>query len=293
MVRFKNIFGRGSANEPENLDIEDLITLRRFEEAEGRLRASLELRPRDVYLRLKLAEVYTGTGELNQAVAQYFEVVDCYSDDGFYDKGLALLSRVLRLAPKVKETQRRIDRLELAKRVSGRLEAVVETLLANSVGGEKRTATAVVGVRGFRQNLAGSHVVEMLGEEQLRSLFSEVHILELERGEDVATKGESKDELYLVAAGTVVVEAKLPAGGTTVLREFLPGDVFGERALLEHKPWAATYTTSKRCLILVLDQESFERTMTGNANPRVLINALRAGGQDAIVAESIKGIEEE
>lgn len=291
MVKFRHIFSRGSDQASDNLDIEDLITLRRFDEAETRLRATLELRPKDVYLRLKLAEVYTGSGELPKAVDQYFEVVDCYADDGFYDKGLALLSRVHRLAPKVRQTEKRIKRLELAKKVGGRLEAVVETLLAGSVRGEKRTATALVRARGFRQNLAGSHLVESLGEEQLRRLFAEVRILELETDSDVASRGAQKDELYLVAEGGVAVEARLPAGGTTVLREFLPGDIFGERALLEHQPWAATYTTTARSLILAFDRHALEKAMIGNPNPRELIEALRAGGQDAFVAKSIQEIE--
>jgi hypothetical protein len=54
--------------------------------------------PNDLHSHLKLAEVYTQLQQFARAVDEYGFVAEEYAQDGFYDKGIALLSKAMKLA---------------------------------------------------------------------------------------------------------------------------------------------------------------------------------------------------
>ncbi len=73
-----------------------------------------------------------------------------------------------------------------------------------------------------------------------------------------------------------------------MLRSFEPGDLIGERALLEHQPWPATYRVAESGMVLKLDPSGLESALHGNPDPRSLLNALREQGLDAQVASTVE-----
>ena len=95
----KGWFGGKGRGSKQAYTIDDLIVLERYEEAADRLREKLEANPQDLHSHLKLAEVYTELRQLDRAVDEYAFVADEYAQDGFYDKGIALLARASKLAP--------------------------------------------------------------------------------------------------------------------------------------------------------------------------------------------------
>lgn len=76
-----------------------------------------------------------------------------------------------------------------------------------------------------------------LPDEELRHLLRPV---ELQAGEVLFRQGEEADGLYVVAAGSVGVYARLPGGGETELAKLGAGEVIGELALVDGGRRAAT-----------------------------------------------------
>jgi len=91
----------------------------------------------------------------------------------------------------------------------------------------------------------------------------------------LVSEGDAQEELLLIGKGGIEVVAETEQGLTT-LRSFLAGDVVGESALFERKAWPGTYRTTQASTLIVLDRARLEAALTGNPDPRGLIEALRS-----------------
>lgn len=287
---FKKLFGGGGEKTQQELDVDDLIVLERYQEAEARLKAKLRLTPNDLHSHAKLAEVYTAIKEYPRAVEEYVYVADEYADDGFYDKAIALLAKAAKLAPLDSSLPQRLDRLEQKKRLEHTREMAVEGLhLQRREDGEARTMS-LIEAQQIWLDLADSALVQRLGADQLRRLFGAMVTLRLAAGTALAERGGRQEELYLVARGTV--EAVVLLGtGPSIVRSFGRGDLVGESVLFEHRPWPATYRAAERSVLLRLDKAGLEQALIGNADPRGLLEALREQRHDQAVAATVQRLE--
>src|SRR5262245_32145995 len=112
----KKLFGKKDAiPETKELSIEDLIVLERWDEAIQRLHARVESNANDFHAHLRLAEVYVQANQPARALDEYYLVADEYTDDGFYDKAIALLSKIARLAPGDSAFEGRLRRAQQLK----------------------------------------------------------------------------------------------------------------------------------------------------------------------------------
>ncbi|HRC86686.1 MAG TPA: cyclic nucleotide-binding domain-containing protein [Thermoanaerobaculia bacterium] len=281
---FKKLFG-GSTPERESagLTLEDLIILERYDEAEAQLKAKLKATPGDRHARLKLAEVYIASKQAGKAVDEYVVVATEYSQDGFYDKALALLTKAQRVNPMDETMKLRIEALERAKRLEHSRVAAVEGLRAGA-GGDLERQSAALEIQQLWRELAGASLVARLGTDQLKRLFAVMKAVRVEPGTVLAQAGSTLAQMALVGRG--VVEAVLPKGdgGWAVLRTFSAGDLIGEGALLEHQPWPATYRVAESAYLLTLDRQGLEQALQGNPDPRGLLVALREQHLDREVA---------
>jgi CRP-like cAMP-binding protein len=69
-------------------------------------------------------------------------------------------------------------------------------------------------------------------------------------------EGEPGDELYVIQEGSVKI-SKIVNNQEVVLAVLRKGDIFGEMALLENKPRAATAETVENCTVLAVNQANF------------------------------------
>lgn len=76
--------------------------------------------------------------------------------------------------------------------------------------------------------------------------------LDAEQGEVVAREGKPGSELFVIASGTASVTLR----GRQLARLY-PGDAFGEMALLDRGPRAATVTAETPMLLYVVDPRQF------------------------------------
>jgi CRP-like cAMP-binding protein len=75
------------------------------------------------------------------------------------------------------------------------------------------------------------------------------------------SEGEPGDELYIIQRGSVKI-TKIVDNSEVLLAVLKAGDIFGEMALLEAKPRAASAVAYEDCMVLVVNRVNFERIIT-------------------------------
>jgi CRP-like cAMP-binding protein len=81
------------------------------------------------------------------------------------------------------------------------------------------------------------------------------------------SEGESGDELYIIQKGSVKI-VKIMDGKEVLLAVLKAGDIFGEMALLEAKPRAASAVAYEDCVVLAVNRANFERMIT--SQPQII-----------------------
>lgn len=266
--------------------IDELIVLERYDEAEARLKERLRGRE-DVHARLKLAEVLTNLRRSAEAVDEYLRVSEQYSRDGFQDKAAAVLRKATKLDPANEGLRQRLTGIDRAKELEHTRRIAVEALKAASEAQGGRFATAAIELEQTWDRLAETDFFENLAAEQMRRLLANTAFLRVQTDSRVAVRGELRPELYLISGGEV--QATLPSpNGPVTLRTFGTGQLLGDAALLEHKPWCADYTATKPSSVLKLTREGLEAALLGNPNPRALLDGLRRQRNDQAIAEAVE-----
>jgi CRP-like cAMP-binding protein len=75
------------------------------------------------------------------------------------------------------------------------------------------------------------------------------------------SEGEPGDELYIIQRGSVKI-AKIVDNSEVLLAVLKAGDIFGEMALLEAKPRAASAVAYEDCMVLAVNRANFQRMIT-------------------------------
>lgn len=278
---------RGGArkNGPQDYTIDDLIVLERYDEAADRLQAKLKTAPNDLHSHLKLAEVYTQLQRFDKAVDEYGFVADEYARDGFFDKGIALLSKAVKLAPMDASLHHKIDRFQHEKNMEHVRGMALDGL--RQAGGTAGGTTALELQRLWHKLIRAS-LVQSLPGEQLKRLFAAMRLVRHPEGATLATEGSRDSLLLLLVEGVVECSIAEPGGKPVLVRTFSSGDILGEGTLLERTPWPASYRTAEPVTVLTLSREGLELILLGNSDPRGLLSALRAQHTDRDVLATVQ-----
>ena len=282
-MALKGWFGGGGQKAQQEYTIDDLIVLERYEEAEAKLLAKLKTQD-DLHAHLKLAEVYTQLKRYDKAVDEFNYVAEEYAADGFYEKGVALLSKAMKLAPLDQTLRFKVEKFQREKSMEQVRALAIEGL--RQAGGQ-RAGTSALELQRLWHNLANSSLVQHLPGEQLKRLFSSMQLVHLEAKATVAEEGSRESFLLLIVRG--VLEAYTLIGGReTTLRSFTSGDMVGEVALLERNAWPANYRVAEPATALRLTREGLEQTLVGNPDPRGFLEALREQHNDRDVGATLR-----
>src|SRR5438477_4429191 len=102
--------------------------------------------------------------------------------------------------------------------------------------------------------LATVPLFRRLTKEHLAAIARAAVPASLRPGELVIRQGETGQALYVILTGAA--EGRVAASGSSkaASRSFGPGDYFGETAVLEPAPSAATVVTTKASQLIVLTQ---------------------------------------
>lgn len=97
-----------------------------------------------------------------------------------------------------------------------------------------------------------------LPEEEIKAVSDRLRPETHPKGRDIVRQGEPGGTFYLIESGTVEVWVAREDGTETVVTELGRGDYFGERALLNDAPRAATCRCKTRVEVLSLDKGDFD-----------------------------------
>jgi tetratricopeptide (TPR) repeat protein len=288
-VGIKNWFGGGGAkqtqaNKEQDYTIDDLIVLERYDEAAERIKMKLKINPQDLHSHLKLAEVYAQLRQFEKAVDEFGFVAEEYAQDGFYEKGIALLSKAQKLAPLDQSLRFRIEKIQREKSMEAVRALALEGL--RQAGGSQ-AGTSALEVKRLWHNLATSSVVQQLPGEQLKRLFAAMKLVRYDAGAVIAEPGEGEAFLLLIVIGLIEAVAT-EAGREMTLRTFTSGDMIGEAALLERGAWPVRYRAGEPATALKLTREGLEQVLVGNPDPRGFLEVLRGQHNDRDLAATLR-----
>ncbi len=274
------------SEENRPLSVDELLTLGRPEDARIHLEDRLRRNSRDRRSQVKLGDVLLVMHRPTEALGMYEGAAKGYAADGFHGKASAVLHKWLKVAPDDEKALLGLEQLERAKERERRRTIVVNHLAA-STGGSARSMDA------FRVNqlwkvLSRSSVLEALDTRSLGRLFEYLKLRVVEEGVELVNRGDPLEELFLVAGGRVEVIEKRADGPPVVLRAYEAGDVFGEGALLEHRPWSAAHRTTENSQLLCLTHDALAQALSGMLDPRAFLDALRVQRHDASLAAMVR-----
>lgn len=92
-----------------------------------------------------------------------------------------------------------------------------------------------------------------------------------EPGEYIITEGTCGDSFFYIITGRVKIAKKI-GEKEEILRELLPGDFFGELALIHDKPRAASVIATELTELYEIGRDSFSHMLRGN--PEISMNIL-------------------
>ncbi len=285
---------RGSKRQPRDprVDIETLIAQGDLEQAEGSLRGRLRRNSGDMYSRLKLAEVLMKLQRRREAFDEYLVAAESYARDGFFDKASALLRKISKMAPTNDQIALKIEALQKAKNLERRREMVISSVLESDPEAERRFGGSTLEFQQLWTDICQSSILEALSDDQLRRLFAATQLVRFDEGQRVVEAGEHQEMILLLGKGLLEARIPLKGGVETTIRSFSAGDLIGDRALLEHKTWPALYVAAKRTPALRMTREGLASMLTGEADPKGLLDKLRLQRQDHQVASAVRDLEE-
>lgn len=117
-------------------------------------------------------------------------------------------------------------------------------------------------------------VFKLLGEDEQKTLADIVDVKDLPAGETLFHAGDPGEEMYIVHTGEIEIYIKDTAGQKIVVSTPMPGEWFGELALLGSVPRTATAVSMTDAQLLVLDREDLEFIFT--KNPHTALHLLAA-----------------
>jgi len=108
-----------------------------------------------------------------------------------------------------------------------------------------------------------------LDPKDLEIVIKAMQEFKLSAGDPAIKEGDDGDYLYVVESGVLKCTKVFP-GNTdpTFLKDYVPGEAFGELALLYNAPRAATITANEESVLWGLDRRTFNHIVKDSAIKR-------------------------
>jgi cAMP-dependent protein kinase regulator len=124
-------------------------------------------------------------------------------------------------------------------------------------------------IQRIKARILQSFLFSNLESKDLNIVIDAMEEKKVEKGEVVIKQGENGDCLFFIEEGTLDCFKRFP--NTTedkFLKEYQPGEAFGELALLYNAPRAATCICKTNCILWVLDRECFNHIVKDSAQKK-------------------------
>lgn len=121
----------------------------------------------------------------------------------------------------------------------------------------------------IKTRLGQAFMFQALSPDELEIVIGAMQGVKRQPGDVVIKEGDDGDNLYVVESGTLKC-TKVFSGNTepTFLKNYQPGEAFGELALLYNAPRAATITADSECELWSLDRQTFTYIVKDSAQKK-------------------------
>ena len=121
----------------------------------------------------------------------------------------------------------------------------------------------------IKARIVSSFLFSNLEQNELEIVIGAMDEKHYKPGDNVITQGESGDCLYVVEEGNLDCTKHFTQDGEEkYLKTYVPGESFGELALLYNAPRAATIKAKTDCVLWVLDRETFNNIVKDAAQKK-------------------------
>jgi small-conductance mechanosensitive channel/CRP-like cAMP-binding protein len=113
--------------------------------------------------------------------------------------------------------------------------------------------------------LRGVDIFSPLSDAQIEVLAETSSKLRYAQGETLVTQGAGGDSLFIIATGTVRVEAATHAGSSSTVARLGPGSYFGEMSLLTGEPRSASVFADTEVEVIVVEKSGLAPLMESDS----------------------------
>jgi len=220
----------------------------------GRLKKALELfvelhrlKPDDLRVRIKIAELLEKTGDVTGAVNEYIQIAKAYAEQGMAVQAIAIDKIIMRLDPSQTEIREQLKRLSEERGDDWAMTQSVEP-------GSFRTA----GIPQPRPRITRTPLLSGLSGDELDAFIKSLRLRMLAEGEFVFRQGDPGDTLYLVGMGEILLEAADVSGKVRVFSRLGEGDFFGEVGFMSRSRHTHAARAGTDACVLMIDRATFD-----------------------------------
>jgi len=218
-----------------------LLARREYARAVPLLKRDLEKYQSNPRIRLQYADALAGSGQHEEAIAQYEHTAKYYEENGLTVQAIAVGKKGEKL-----RAQAGLSKPE--EPAAGKSEPL------------------------FSRPVPKSPLFEVLNDEERDALVREMELESHDEGSVIISEGQPGASMYIIANGEVKVFTNGPGGTTVYLAKLGEGDFFGEVSMLTGKPRTATITASQRTELLRLDKEKLDNALAKYPGIRKVLN---------------------
>ncbi|MDX8390919.1 MAG: cyclic nucleotide-binding domain-containing protein [Mariprofundaceae bacterium] len=205
--------------------------------------------PDDIRMHVKVAELYEKTGDTASAVKHYLMVANTYADQGFVVQAIAINKIIIRLDPSQTQVKERLQELSSDR---GDDWAVSTVSHMNKVDSNALSD-------GKNLNVERTPLLSGLSGDELSDFIDSLQLRGVADKEVIFTEGETGKYLYLIAMGSVRLEAKGAGGKKKAFSSLLEGDFFGEQAFMSRGKHTSTAIAEDECSLLIIERSVFDQ----------------------------------
>jgi CRP-like cAMP-binding protein len=111
--------------------------------------------------------------------------------------------------------------------------------------------------KGLVEIFRGLELFSGLSDEELFEVFEEMGEAQYFSGQKIIKEGDPPDFIFIIKKGEVSITKKKFLFKTVELGKLLPGDIFGETAMLSYGPRTATCTATKKTTCFLMFKSTF------------------------------------
>jgi len=290
-MALRDLFRRGRAASGAGRPAADEAAARRRPEPElADLRAMLVARPNQAAARLLLADRLARQGEIENAIIEYFAVVESYVENDLHAKAVRLLERVSELAPGRADVEERMLELSGVAATLPRRDLHIARLAQRSTSTLVPASINAAELRRFWNEFGASPLVAELDDGALGLLLAACEVQRISRMTVIVRAGQWQPRCYFIAEGAIEARAQSPDGPPISLLRFTAGELIGDHALLEDAPWLAEHRTTEEqdTTVLRLTRRRLAELARDEGQLDPLFGALRRHGRDREVAAVLR-----